>query len=325
VASPPVLAASSLLPDDVRAVLGLPASRLGTAAPSAMRRTAAQVAAEYCLWPAFRAPRRADRRLAVSFDCDYPRDADAFAGILPVLKEAGTVATFACIGRWVESDRRSYRRLVDEGHEIVNHSMNHPYHPQLDARRWFAQLTVDEARYEMQLAQTAIAGVLGVIPAGFRTPHFSDSPAVFEAAASVGFHYVSSVTSDRSVSGAPYRVARASTLHAASHLMAGVGEDAFPMTMVPLAPCPDHPGEPFSSYHTVRDDFGVDSPGRGVHRGPGELARLWRRLVEDATGPLCVYFDPLDFSTPSRLNDFGGLLAEAAARGWAFVRMCDLV
>ncbi len=244
--------------------------------------------------------------------------------ILAVLERAQVPATFACIGRWVEMNRKSYASLVDAGHEIVNHSMNHPYHPQLDSHRRFAELSVDEAQQEMQLAQDAILRAVGVTPVGFRTPHFSDSPAVFEAAARVGFRYVSSVTSDRSVAGAPYRVARNSTLGTASHLMAGQGEAAYTMTMIPLAPCPDHPGEPFSSYHTVRDDFGEDSSGRGVHRAPGELADLWRRLLVDTRGPLCVYFDPLDFSKRDRLDTFGGLLDEAATRGWTFVHMCDL-
>lgn len=41
-------------------------------------------------------------------------------------------------------------------------------------------------------------------------------------------------------------------------------------------------------------------------------------------GPVCVYFDALDFSTPDRLDCLAALLADALERGWDFVQMSDL-
>ena len=63
------------------------------------------------------------RIVALSFD-DGPtrRGLDA---VLPVLDKAGIKATFFLIGKDVEANPDQVRRLVDEGHEIGNHSYSH--------------------------------------------------------------------------------------------------------------------------------------------------------------------------------------------------------
>ncbi|MCW3490189.1 polysaccharide deacetylase family protein [Dethiobacter alkaliphilus] len=60
----------------------------------------------------------------LSFD-DGP--SEQTARILDVLKRYGIKGTFFVIGKDTEFGRRMYKRIVDEGHQIGNHSYSHDY------------------------------------------------------------------------------------------------------------------------------------------------------------------------------------------------------
>ena len=59
----------------------------------------------------------------LTFD-DGP-DPDVTPFVLDTLKEAGAKATFFCIGRNVEAHPAVYRRILDEGHAVGNHTHAH--------------------------------------------------------------------------------------------------------------------------------------------------------------------------------------------------------
>jgi peptidoglycan/xylan/chitin deacetylase (PgdA/CDA1 family) len=267
-------------------------------------------------------------RLALTFDCDYEEDTNALPGLITLLKAEGVSASVACIGALVQRQAKPYGRLLDHGHEIINHSATHPFHRLLNAERSFDSLSESDVYEEMCRCQEVLRKGLGHTAKGFRTPHFADSRAVFRAAERVGFSYLSSVARDRSVPGRPYYVARESVLgdlfYATSQVDAA---RCYPFLMIPLDCCPAHPGEPFSSYHTIRGDFGTPGRMRGRHRKDGDFLRLWELVLARsfATGSLCIYLDLVDLiGCDEKENLLREMIRRALSMGWVFVTMSQL-
>jgi peptidoglycan/xylan/chitin deacetylase (PgdA/CDA1 family) len=73
-------------------------------------------------WLLFRG-RPAGRKVALSFD-DGPHPEHS-PRILDVLGEAGVKATFFVVGEEAEKYPMLVRRMLDEGHEVANHSYSH--------------------------------------------------------------------------------------------------------------------------------------------------------------------------------------------------------
>ena len=72
-----------------------------------------------------------EKVIYLTFDCGYEyRNADypdgVTADILDTLKEKNVSATFFVTGDYLESDIDLVRRMLDEGHIVGNHTMNHP-------------------------------------------------------------------------------------------------------------------------------------------------------------------------------------------------------
>lgn len=64
-----------------------------------------------------------DKKLFLTFD-DGPVP-DVTPLVLDCLKSAGAKATFFCVGENVEKHPDIYRRILDEGHAVGNHTYNH--------------------------------------------------------------------------------------------------------------------------------------------------------------------------------------------------------
>jgi peptidoglycan/xylan/chitin deacetylase (PgdA/CDA1 family) len=62
--------------------------------------------------------------IAITFD-DGPQDVQT-PRLLKMLKARGIKATFFCVGQCVAQSPEIARQIVEEGHEIANHSWNHP-------------------------------------------------------------------------------------------------------------------------------------------------------------------------------------------------------
>lgn len=117
-------------------------------------------------------------------DAIYRRALPRFAALFA---EEGVDATFFVIGRDARtpSNHGALRALVSEGHEIGNHTMDHPY----DLTRW------DRASMEQQVAQAedAIQEATGTRPRGFRAPGYTITDTVFGVLTERGYAYDSSV------------------------------------------------------------------------------------------------------------------------------------
>ncbi|MBL0940366.1 MAG: glycosyltransferase [Gemmatimonadaceae bacterium] len=105
-----------------------------------------------------------DKRVALTFD-DGP-DADYTPPILDTLASRKAVASFFVLGRQVQHLPNIARRIVDEGHEIGNHSWSHPD---------FAGLSEQAIRMELAATGRAIEAVTGHRPMLARPPYIGDA------------------------------------------------------------------------------------------------------------------------------------------------------
>lgn len=82
--------------------------------------------------------------------------------LLDVLGAAGARAVFFVVGRRVAAHPDLVRRMVDEGHQVANHSWSHRCLPRLSTRR------IEE---EVDRCQEAVCEVTGAAPTHVRPPY----------------------------------------------------------------------------------------------------------------------------------------------------------
>lgn len=104
-----------------------------------------------------------------------------------LFSEFGISATFFLVGRDLESatHRSIARELNEEGHELANHTYDHPY----DLRRQ----TIPEISYEISATDRAILDATGQQPVGFRTPGYNMSAEILAASRRQGHRYDASI------------------------------------------------------------------------------------------------------------------------------------
>lgn len=115
--------------------------------------------------------------VCLSFDCDTPEDSLALEPLLRVLEKHRLRANFALTGALVEENPTAYRRLVEAGHEILNHG----YRPHMVkspdggyySNLFYENLSWDQIEDEIRRNQDCLETMLGLCPLGFRTPHFA--------------------------------------------------------------------------------------------------------------------------------------------------------
>lgn len=106
---------------------------------------------------------------------------------LDVLARHGLKATFFVIGRDVAANAALFRSLADEGHELANHTMNHP--------KQLVRLSSSDVAREIRQCGAAIESITGVRPTGFRAPGYTITPSVLAALRDEGYTYDSSLNS----------------------------------------------------------------------------------------------------------------------------------
>ena len=74
----------------------------------------------------------------LTFDCGY--ETGTMTSILDTLKEKNVSATFFVNGHYVESAQDMLRRMIDEGHIIANHCVNHYDLTTVDAETFIAEV-----------------------------------------------------------------------------------------------------------------------------------------------------------------------------------------
>jgi len=242
-------------------------------------------------------------RITLSFDLDYPEDIEAIPHLLRCLREANFKASFACIGRWIEEYPDAHRRIVDDGHEIVNHSYTHPDNELLNPDNRFNRLSRSHQRDEIERCHATCERLLKYMPIGFRVPHFGAlfTPAIYPILQGLGYRYSSSTMWWQTPTlGTPFQEPRGQRVNGSMR------EDSPPHTVweFPVSGCPEHPLNAFDTWHAFRM----------THAPHGDFRALFKRCVA-----LCrtkgfyvnVYFDPQD----TRRFDFAALLRDVHESG----------
>jgi peptidoglycan/xylan/chitin deacetylase (PgdA/CDA1 family) len=111
---------------------------------------------------------------SLTFDDGPAEDTDA---LLDVLARHGVAATFFLVGERVAQREGIVQRLVREGHQLGNHSWNHP-----DLRT----LPLHEVREQLIRTSDAVEAAGGVRPRVFRPPYGYTSVPIEELAESLG-------------------------------------------------------------------------------------------------------------------------------------------
>lgn len=270
--------------------------------------------------------------LALSFDLDYQADTDALDALVDLMARVQVRATLFSIGALVEADPEPYRRAAQAGHEIANHTQTHPDNPVLNPDNEFWHLSAEEMEDEIGRAQDTLERATGQRPTGFRTPHFKDASAMFDALdAFPEIDYVSTVLASQSPHRVPYLPARSSAphdtsgRHAATRFAHHLSAEDERLLMIPLTPDPDHRWSPFCSYHAIRTPSNPEM-GAGMHT-IDEFESLWQTMLRRAhrDGFASVYFDPLDVMRDSETADaFERMLVGAVASGWSVATLADV-
>jgi peptidoglycan-N-acetylglucosamine deacetylase len=104
--------------------------------------------------------------LALTFD-DGP-DPRWTPAILDILKEENVPATFFIIGKNGQANPDLVRRVVDEGHEVGNHSYTHPN---------LGEIPLSLTELELNATQRLIESEVGRSTVLFRPPYFGDAEA----------------------------------------------------------------------------------------------------------------------------------------------------
>ena len=208
----------------------------------------------------------------LSFDVDMTKDVKALPSLLDLLSPYSFRTCFACVGAWIEKYPEEHIKILEKGHEIVNHTYSHPNNEELNPKR-FDELTVKEQKGEIEKCHEICKEVLDYAPSGFRTPHFGElhTDSVYGILKELGYKYSSSKAAIKTPSfGSPY-------------LKDGILE-------LPLSPCPKHPFGVFDTWHSLER-------GCGSHKKEGEFYKLFKELIEigiNTNSYINVYFDPQD-------------------------------
>jgi peptidoglycan-N-acetylglucosamine deacetylase len=212
--------------------------------------------------------------MALSFDNDYASDSESAAVILPLLLRYQITVTWAAVGLWVEKYRDLYSRLLEAGHELMNHSWSHPDNSELRPkdRRKFDELNDQEIEEEIRRSHEACLSSLGYRMRGFRAPHFRVHPRTTEILRSLNYDYVSNEHALYSpMMGLPYPRQEG-------------------LTEVPLSFIPRRPGRIFETYRIFRSPDGLYADESVFYRDFNQV------LHHTAVYGLitCLYLDPCD-------------------------------
>ena len=104
---------------------------------------------------------------------------------LELLDRHDVKATFFVIGRDVAANAALLRSLAESGHELANHTMNHP--------KQLVRLSPAEIAREIRECDEALQAASGVKPTGFRAPGYTVTQDVLAALRGAGYTYDSSL------------------------------------------------------------------------------------------------------------------------------------
>lgn len=130
--------------------------------------------------------------------------------VLRILKKYSILASFACIGKWIEKYPEIHKEILKEGHEIINHTYSHYDNEELGSKKSFNQLSYQQRYEEIEKFNVVSKNILNYLSVGFRTPHFgrAHTADIYEILKKLNYIYSSStidVVNAHSKFGIPYK------------------------------------------------------------------------------------------------------------------------
>jgi peptidoglycan-N-acetylglucosamine deacetylase len=122
--------------------------------------------------------------------------------VLKVLAERNILATFYIPGHTIETYPHSIESILSAGHEIGHHGYLHENPGALEGK--------DEERRILERALKSFEDVVGIVPTGYRSPSWDNSPHTTDLLIEYGFRYESSLMAD---DFSPYWVRTGDQLH----------------------------------------------------------------------------------------------------------------
>lgn len=236
--------------------------------------------------------------LTISFDCDYPRDAEALPAVLTMLDKYPFKTSFACVGHWIEKYPREHRLILEHGHEILNHTYSHPDNELLNPGRKFRTIPRAEKMEEIRRCHDICKEILHYEPRGCRIPHFRRlfTPEIYGILRELNYRYSSSTwTTATSSNGLPFTAAE------------GIIE-------FPLSTCPRHPFTVFDTWHSLNSNRLFYTL---IHRSKKDYLALLRELIDigiNTNSYINIYIDPYDLVEMPEFTRILDYLKERAGR-----------
>ncbi|MFS0788085.1 polysaccharide deacetylase family protein [Shouchella sp. 1P09AA] len=112
-----------------------------------------------------------EANIALTFD-DGPHPANT-PELLDILKAYNVKATFFVVGKWAEEYPEIVQRMIDEGHEVANHTYSHNYDE---------AVTKDVLMEEIDHTNQILAETVGIRPSYFRPVGGYYTDAIIDAA-----------------------------------------------------------------------------------------------------------------------------------------------
>ena len=119
----------------------------------------------------------------VALTCDAGGTiAGGTASVLDTFKSYKTSSTFFLTGEWAQANPALVRRMAAEGHELANHTVNHPD---------LTTISDQAIRDQLLKAEQIVQGIVGYAPVRMVRPPFGAyDQRVLRAAGSVGFEII---------------------------------------------------------------------------------------------------------------------------------------
>ncbi|MDR1821083.1 MAG: polysaccharide deacetylase family protein [Oscillospiraceae bacterium] len=123
--------------------------------------------------------KRDNKMVSLTFDAAWGNEDTQ--QLIDILAKYKVHATFFVVGQWAEKYPESVKALSDAGHEIMNHSYDHPHLNKMNA---------DEIVSNLTSANNAISKVTGKSPTLFRAPYGEYDDHVVKAIRAMGMNVI---------------------------------------------------------------------------------------------------------------------------------------
>ena len=120
-----------------------------------------------------------EKKAALTFDAAWGNEDTQT--LIDILAKYNVKATFFVIGQWAEKYPDSVRALYDAGHDVMNHSYDHPH---------YTQLSSADMVKNVSHASDVIGDVTGVRPNLFRAPYGDYNALVVETLRNAGYYTI---------------------------------------------------------------------------------------------------------------------------------------